>query len=120
MRLYNSLSRKIETFQPEKNKRVNLFVCGPTVYDFSHIGHARTYLVYDTLVKFFRGRLNWSVYYLQNITDLDDKIINRAAEQGKDALELAKDLTKAHYEDMSSLGIDTVDMYAPATEYIPE
>jgi len=121
MRLYNSLTRKVEEFSPgPKQNRVNLFVCGPTVYDYSHIGHARTYLVYDALVKFMRGRLGWDVTYLQNITDLEDKIIRRAAEQKKDPLELAKELTQAHYDDMEALHIDAVDSYAPAINFIPE
>ncbi len=120
MILYNSLARKKEDFAPREGKRVNLFVCGPTVYDYSHIGHARTYLVYDGLVKFMRQRLGWDIFYLQNITDLEDKIMRRAAEQNRDPLELAKNLTAAHLEDMKALGIDSVNTYAPATDYIPE
>ena len=77
LKLYNTLSRKKEKFKPIKDKKVNLFVCGPTVYDFSHIGHARTYIVFDMIVKYLRQK-GYDVFYLQNITDIDDKIINRA------------------------------------------
>lgn len=120
MRLYNSLSRKKESFEPKPGQRVNLFVCGPTVYDFSHLGHARTYLAYDALVKFLRKRLKWDIFYLQNITNIDDKIINRAEEKNEDPSTLAQRFEDLHYKDMEALDIDSVDKYARATDYIPE
>lgn len=80
--VYNTLSRKKEIFKPREGKRVKLFVCGPTVYDNSHIGHARTYISFDVIVRYLKYQ-GYSVFYLQNITDIDDKIIKRAKETGK-------------------------------------
>ena len=68
---------------------LRLFVCGPTVYDYSHIGHARTFFIYDTLVQYLRSK-KWDVFYLQNITDVDDKIISRAKAENKKPLALAR------------------------------
>ena len=68
-----------ENFQPIHNNRINIFVCGPTVYDDSHIGHARTYIAFDVVARYLKYK-GYSVFYLQNITDVDDKIIQRAAE----------------------------------------
>ena len=77
IQFYNTLTSKRETFKPIKGNKVNIFVCGPTVYDHSHIGHLKTYMGFDVIVKYLRYS-KYNVYYLQNITDLDDKIINRA------------------------------------------
>ena len=119
MQVYNTLTRKKETFHPLKDKRVNMFVCGPTVYDYSHIGHARTYIAFDTIARWLKQQ-GYGVFYLQNITDIDDKIIERAKQTGKVPLVLAKEVTKSHYADMNALGIASVTKYAPATEYIPQ
>jgi len=119
LKLYNTLSGKKEDFKPLKNKKVNLFVCGPTVYDFPHIGHARTYIIFDVIVKFLRYK-GYKVFYLQNITDVDDKIINRAKEKNLPPKELAQNFEKEYLKDMESLKIDSVNKYARATEYIKE
>lgn len=119
LKIYNTLSRKKEVFEPIKNKRVNLFVCGPTVYDFSHIGHARTYIVFDMLVKYFRQQ-GFKVFYLQNITDIDDKIIKRAKEEKIPWKKLSRKFEKEYLKDMKTLKIDSVTKYAPATKYIKE
>ncbi len=89
LKLYNTLSRKKEVFKPRKNKKVYLFVCGPTAYDFSHLGHARTYIVFDMLTKFLRQN-GYDVFYLQNITDIDDKIIKRAKEENVSCKDLSQ------------------------------
>lgn len=120
MRLYNTLTGKKEELKNPPESGLNIFVCGPTVYDYSHIGHARAYIFFDAFVKFLRHRLNFKVNYLQNITDIDDKIIRRAQEQGSDVKELAASFTQAYYQDMAALGITAVDTYAPATNYIPQ
>lgn len=117
--LYNTLSRKIELFEPIKNKKVNLFVCGPTVYDFSHLGHARTYIAFDMLARYLKF-LGYKVFYLQNITDIDDKIIQRAQEKGVGWQKLAQTYQKEYFADMKSVKAVSVDKYAPATEHIPE
>jgi len=119
LKLYNTLSGKKEDFKPLKNKKVNLFVCGPTVYDFPHIGHARTYIIFDVIVKFLRYK-GYKVFYLQNITDVDDKIINRAKEKNLPPKELAQNFEKEYLKDMESLKIDSVNKYARATEHIKE
>ncbi|MDP1538559.1 MAG: class I tRNA ligase family protein, partial [bacterium] len=119
LKLYNTLTRKKELFRPKKGKRVNLFVCGPTVYDFSHIGHARTYIVFDAIVKYLRGK-GLDVFYLQNITDIDDKIINRAQERNIAPEKLARQFEKEYLDDMKSLKINGVTKYARATEHIKE
>jgi len=117
--LFNTLSQRKERFLPRQKKRVNLFVCGPTVYDFSHLGHARTYIIFDALAKYLKS-LNYNVFYLQNITDIDDKIIKRAKESGKSVKEIARTFEKEYLIDMKNLKIDSVTKYARAADYIKE
>ena len=119
IRLFNTLSGKKEIVKPGKGKRLRLFVCGPTVYDEPHLGHARTYIFFDFLVKYLR-RQNLNVFYLQNITNIDDKIIKRAREEKKNPLKLADFFTKEYLKNMKAIGVDAVDKYAPATEFIPQ
>jgi len=119
MELYSTLSRSIEPLVTLHPDRVYLFVCGPTVYDYSHLGHARTYVVFDVLVKYLRST-GKEVFYLQNITDVDDKIINRAKEEGISQTELSRKFETEYLRDMHSLGIDAVSYYARATTHIPE
>lgn len=103
----------------QKESAVDLFVCGPTVYDHAHIGHARTYIAFDAFVKYLRYR-KYDVTYIQNITNIDDKIIARAKEQERGALELAEEFEKEYYTDMADLGVDSISTYARATDYIPQ
>ncbi|MDI6645020.1 MAG: cysteine--tRNA ligase [Methanobacteriaceae archaeon] len=119
IKVYNTLTRKKELFKPRQGNRVKLFVCGPTVYDNSHIGHARTYISFDVIARYLKYK-GYSVFYLQNITDVDDKIIKRASETGKDPLELAREFEAKYIEDMETLGVENVNLYARATEHIPE
>ena len=119
LKVYTTLLRKKESFKPRKGRKVNLFVCGPTVYDYSHIGHARTYIIFDVIVKYLEEK-GYDVFYLQNITDIDDKIINRAAERKTTPEKLARDFEKEYLKDMKSLKVDSVDKYARATEHIKE
>ena len=113
------LKKKYYLMSTLTKKKLNLFVCGPTVYDYSHIGHAKTYTQFDFIVKYLRYRKH-DVFYLQNITDIDDKIIQRAKEQKTTPKKLAKNFEKIYYEDMKSLHNDAVTKYARATDYIPQ
>ena len=115
--LYNTLSGEKESFTIPR-RTLRLFVCGPTVYDRSHIGHARIYIFFDVFAAYLKS-LKARVFYLQNITDIDDKIIRRAKESGKEPLALAKELTRAHFADMKKLDVRNVTKYVPATKEIP-
>jgi cysteinyl-tRNA synthetase len=119
IKVYNTLSRRKEIFVPLHGNRIKLFVCGPTVYDDSHIGHARTYISFDVIARYLKYR-GFQVFYLQNITDIDDKIIKRASEIGEEPLDLARKFEKRYLEDMKTLGVDNVNLYARATEHLPE
>lgn len=119
LKVYNTLTRKIETFKPIKGKKVQLFVCGITPYDYAHIGHAKTYVQFDIIVKYLR-HLDYDVFYLQNVTDIDDKIINRAKELNEDPLKLSHQYEEEYKKDMDSLGVDSITKYARATGYIPQ
>src|SRR3989344_9392375 len=119
MLVFNSLAKQKEEFAPRNGKKVNMFVCGPTVYDSSHIGHARTYISFDVIARYL-WHLGYKVKYLQNITDIDDKIIDRAKKENKHPLKLAGEFEKIYYQDMKSLGINSVSKYAPATKYIKQ
>src|SRR5512138_638507 len=99
MELYSTLTRTTEPLVTLHPDRVSLFVCGPTVYDYPHLGHARTYVVFDVLAKYLR----WTgkdVFYLQNITDVDDKIIRRAEEEGISQPALARKFEEEYLRDM--------------------
>ncbi|MBI2626904.1 MAG: cysteine--tRNA ligase [Parcubacteria group bacterium] len=118
MKIFNTLTKQKEELN-FLDKKIRMFVCGPTVYDYSHIGHARTYIAFDMIAKYLRY-LGYEVFYLQNITDIDDKIIDRAKSENKDPLGLAKEFQEKYMEDMENLGITSVTKYAPATEYIKQ
>lgn len=118
MLIYNTLTEKKEIFK-KSDKRLKLFVCGPTVYNDSHIGHARTYVAFDVIADFLRSR-GHKLFYLQNITDIDDKIINRANNEKKSAKKIADIFTKEYLKDMKTLEIKSVNKYAPASKYIKE
>ncbi|MEM1954354.1 MAG: cysteine--tRNA ligase [Nitrososphaerota archaeon] len=119
LRLYNSLTRRVEEFRPARSNRVKMYVCGPTVYDYSHVGHARTYISYDFLARLLRFR-GYSLFYLMNITDVDDKIIQRAAERGVDPIEHAREFERYFMEDLRDLRISSVNLFARASEHIDE
>ena len=116
MFLHDSLTNKPQKIAKTK-KEVKLFVCGPTVYDTMHIGHARTYIFFDTLVRFLRSE-GYKIKYLQNITDVDDKIINRAKKLKKDPIKLAQAETKDYKDISKKLNITSVDKYVTASSVI--
>ena len=114
--VYNTMSREKEELVIDNNV-IKLFVCGPTVYDYSHIGHARTYISFDVIVRYLKHK-GYSVFYLQNITDIDDKIINRAKERNVDPLELSHKFEEEYLKDMQLLNVTNVNFYARATEHM--
>ena len=118
-RVMNTMSGTEEEFKPIHKNRVNMFVCGPTVYDHAHIGHARTYLAYDVIARYLRYK-GFSLFYLMNITDVDDKIIERAKQRKINPLELSKNFNKEFLDDMLSLNMLSTNLFARASEHIPE
>ena len=96
-----------------------MFVCGPTVYDVSHIGHGKSYVAYDIMARYLRKK-GYSVFFVLNITDIDDKIINRAKDTKEDPLKLSERYAQAFYEDMKDLRVNSINLYAKASDYIPE
>ncbi|MFC2043867.1 cysteine--tRNA ligase [Chloroflexota bacterium] len=118
MKVYNTLSRKKEEFLPLASE-VKMYVCGVTPYSDAHIGHAMSYIIFDVMRRYleFRGH---KVKYVQNITDIDDKIINRASRLSISPRELAEKYTDSYFEDMDALNIRRADIYPRATEEIPK
>ena len=117
IRLYNTASRSKEEFKPITEGKVGIYVCGVTVYDLCHIGHARSMIVFDVLVRYLRAR-GFDVTYVRNFTDVDDKIIERARDTGKDSASVANEYIKAFYEDIDRLGLLRPDKEPRATEHI--
>ena len=119
MQIYNTLGRQKEEFIPVRPGKVHMYVCGITAYDYCHIGHARSALVFDALVRHLR-HLGLEVTFVRNFTDVDDKIINRANKEGRDWQEVAQTYIDAFHEDMDRLGVLRADLEPRATEYIPQ
>ncbi len=119
LRIYNSLSRELEEFTPLKDGHVSIYSCGPTVYDYIHIGNARTALVTDIIRRYLEYK-GYNVKLVQNITDVDDKIIARANACGICPSQLAQENGEAFFEDTQRLGIQPADVHPRATEHIPE
>ena len=118
LRVYNTLTRSLEDFRPVNEGRVLMYVCGPTVYDYTHLGHARTYVAFDVIRRYLRLR-GYDVFYVQNITDIDDKIINRAREEGVDWREVAETYTRDYMECLEKLNIK-VDLHPRVSHHIRE
>ena len=119
LKIYNSLTRQLEEFVPLHEGKVLMYSCGPTVYDYFHIGNARTFLISDIIRRYLEYK-GYTVTMAQNLTDIDDKIINRANEQGIETSELAQKYVDAYFEDSSNLGIRAADVHPKATEHISE
>ncbi|MEM0486231.1 MAG: cysteine--tRNA ligase, partial [Thermoplasmata archaeon] len=117
MKIFDTMSREKKEFIPIEEGRVKLFVCGPTVYDYSHIGHARTYIFFDLVASYLRYK-GYHVFYLQNITDIDDKIINKGRLENRDPIKISNEFMLKYFEDMRSLRVDSINIYAPATYFI--
>ena len=119
MQIYNTLTKKKEEFKPIEPNKIGMYVCGPTVYNFFHIGNARPFLFFDVVRNFFIY-LGYEVKYIQNITDIDDKIINRANEEGIEYFEFTKRYITAFYEDLEKLNVTSADVNPKATDFIVE
>lgn len=117
MKIYNTLSRKKEEFKPVTEGKVNMYACGPTVYNYFHIGNGRTFLFFDVVRSYLEYK-GYDVNFVQNITDIDDKIIAQAIADGISAEEVATKYADAFLEDSKALGIKPATEYAYATKYI--
>ncbi len=115
--IYNTLSRQKEAFEPLSASQVKMYCCGVTVYDYCHLGHARSYIVWDTVRRYLSWR-GYNVRYIQNFTDIDDKILNRARKENSSMEAVAKEYTAAYFEDMARLNILEADEYTYATHTI--
>ena len=119
MKIYNTLKNKKEEFVPIEEGKVRIYVCGPTVYNFFHIGNARPFVVFDTLRRYFKYR-GYEVKFVQNFTDVDDKIINRAKEEGITAPEVSEKYIKEYFDDAEALNVIKADVHPKVSEHIDE
>lgn len=119
MKIYNTLTKQKGNLLLREDKKVRMFVCGPTVYDYIHIGNARTLVFFDVVAKYLR-QSGYEVQYIQNITNIDDKIIKRAQEENRDPMQLAQDYENEFMANMKALGVNSVSQYARATDHIIE
>lgn len=119
IRVYDTMSRQKRTLEPLKPGCLSMYVCGVTVYDLTHIGHARTFIVFDVVQRYMRY-LGYDVTFVRNHTDVDDKIIKRAAERGEEPLALASRFIDAFHEDMGALGVEKADVEPRVSQTIPE
>ncbi len=119
LRVFNTLAMRKEELPHPSGQEVKVFVCGPTVYDYTHLGHARTYLAVDTMVRYLRFR-GYRPYVLMNITDIDERIIKKAEETGRSTQEIANEFEKSFLEDIKALGIETINRFERATDHIPD
>ncbi|QRF55362.1 cysteine--tRNA ligase [Variovorax paradoxus] len=119
LRIYNTLSRELEEFSPLRPGQVRMYVCGMTVYDFCHLGHARSMIAFDVVQRWLKTS-GFAVTYVRNITDIDDKIIRRAVENGESIRSLTDRMIDALHEDADALGIERPTHEPRATEFIPQ
>ncbi|MCF8024470.1 MAG: cysteine--tRNA ligase [Desulfobacteraceae bacterium] len=119
IKVYNTLSRQKEILEPLNPGKIRMYVCGPTVYDSCHIGHARSVVVFDVIYRYFKAR-GYDVFYVRNFTDVDDKIINRARSLGMSPDEVARKYINEFHEDMVSLNMRPPDLEPLATAHIPQ
>jgi cysteinyl-tRNA synthetase len=119
LKIYNTLSGRKEEFVPLTPGKVKMYVCGVTVYDYCHIGHARSAIVFDAIRRYFCYK-GYHVAFIKNFTDIDDKIINRAGKEGVAWYVIAKKYTEEYHKDMNALGVESADIEPKATEHIKE
>lgn len=119
LKFYNTLTSKVEDLVPLEDRVIKMYVCGPTVYDYCHMGHARSYIVFDVIRRYLRYK-GYNVKYVQNFTDVDDKIINRARETGMSPLEVSHKFIDAYFEDMDRLNVMRADLHPRVSDFIPD
>ncbi len=119
MKIYNSLTRKKEEFQPIHEGKVGIYACGPTVYNYFHIGNARVFIIFDVLRRYFE-HLGYKVTFVQNFTDIDDKMIRLANEEGITVAEVAERFIAEYYKDAKALGVRPATVHPRATEHMPQ
>ena len=119
LKIYNTLAGEKELFEPLVPKQVRMYVCGVTVYDYCHIGHARSALVFDVIRRYLEYS-GYHVEFVKNFTDVDDKIIQRANERGVSCDAITSEFTEAYYQDMGKLGIRRATIEPKATEHITD
>ncbi len=119
LKIYNTLARRLEAFEPLEPGHVRMYVCGMTIYDLCHIGHARMMMAFDIVQRWLKVS-GYRVTYVRNITDIDDKIIRRAVERGITLRELTREMTQAMHQDIAALGIEPPTVEPRATDYVPQ
>jgi cysteinyl-tRNA synthetase len=119
VQIYNTLTRKKEPLETVHPGKVNMYVCGPTVYNYIHIGNARVFVFFDVVRRYLQYK-GYDVKYVQNFTDVDDKLIRTANEEGTTVPEVAERYIRAYFEDMDALGVRRADVHPRATEHIPD
>ena len=119
LKIYNTLTRKKEFFEPVHQGKVGMYVCGVTVYDMCHIGHARSVVLFDVIYRYL-VKSGFEVKYIRNFTDIDDKIINRANQLGEDWKHLAERYIKEFHTDMDALGVKSPSLEPKATDHIQD
>ena len=119
MKIYNTMTRQKEELKTIKDGEIKIYACGPTVYNFIHIGNARPFVVFDTMRKYLEYR-GYKVKFVQNFTDVDDKIINRAKEEGISAPEVSEKYIKEYFNDAEALNVLKADVHPKVSEHIPE
>ena len=119
LRLFNTLSRRLEDFEPLTDGAVRLYTCGPTIYDYAHIGNYRTFLFEDVLRRVL-SLFGYDVVQVQNLTDVDDRTIQRANENGVSLREFTDHFAEAFFEDLATLGVEPAEHYPRATDYVPQ
>lgn len=118
LKVYNTLTHELEEFKPITGRRVNMYVCGPTVYDHCHVGHARSYVSFDVIRRYLLYK-GYQVTYISNLTDVDDKVIKRAKEVNEDPFAMSKRFSESFFEDMKALGVMKADVHPKVTDHIP-
>ncbi|HHW91205.1 MAG TPA: cysteine--tRNA ligase [Firmicutes bacterium] len=119
LRVYNTMTRGKEEFRPREGKKVGIYVCGVTPYNYCHVGNARPYVVWDVFRRYLEYK-GYEVFHVQNFTDVDDKILARAAQEGKTPGEIAEKYIAEYYADMDALGVKRAHFYPRVTEHIPD